>query len=113
MPALDTLGAKKQLTDAGLPDGQAEAIVNAMFGFLTDELATKADLEAVRTELKAEMAELRTGLKAEMADIRTEMADIRTEIANLESRLTNRLYATVIGGIGFISILITLYEFLG
>lgn len=88
MPTLDTLGAKKQLTDAGLPDGQAEAIVKAMFGFLTAELATKADLEAVRTEL-------------------------RTEIAELESRLTNRLYATVIGGVGFLSILITLFEFLG
>ena len=88
MPTLDTLGAKKQLTDAGLPDDQAEAIVNAMFGFLTAELATKADLETVRADLKAEMAEL-------------------------ESRLTNRLYATVIGGIGFLSILVTLFEFLG
>ena len=81
MPALDTLGAKKQLTDAGLPDGQAEAIVNAMHSFLTDELVTKTDLKA--------------------------------ELSNLENKLTNRLYATVIGGVGFISILITLYQFLG
>lgn len=102
MPALDTLGAKKQLTDAGLPDDQAEAIVNAMFGFLTDELATKADLEALRTDLRAEMANLRA-----------ETANLKVDVADLESKLTNRLYATVIGGVGFLSILITLYEFLG
>jgi hypothetical protein len=37
------------------------------------ELATKADLLATRSELRGEMAELRTELRGEMAELRIEL----------------------------------------
>lgn len=42
----------------------------------TEQLATKADLGAVR----AEMAELRADLRGEMAGLRTEMAELKADI---------------------------------
>jgi ribosomal protein L29 len=56
--------------------------IDEMFGFLAaklPELATKAELTALRSETKAELADLRTENKTESANLRTELADLRSE----------------------------------
>jgi len=45
-----------------------------------DDLATKADLSALREELRGEMSELRTELRSEMSELRTEVTAIRQEM---------------------------------
>ncbi len=63
----DTSKLARRLESAGFPPKQAgdtaEALAEAMSGA---ELATKADLAALRAELKADIAALRAELKADI-----------------------------------------------
>jgi predicted nucleic acid-binding Zn-ribbon protein len=58
---------------------------------LVNELATKAELNAVKTELKADIENLRAELKGEIENLRTELkgirAEFRGEIENLRTEL--------------------------
>ena len=49
--AIDTLRYARKLKDAGVPPDQAEAMADAIGSELVDQLATKADLVNLRTEL--------------------------------------------------------------
>lgn len=49
--AIDTLRYARKLKDAGVPPDQAEAMADALGSELVDQLATKADLRELRTEL--------------------------------------------------------------
>jgi phage host-nuclease inhibitor protein Gam len=83
--AIDTLGMAKRLHEAGFTDPQAEAVVAAVQeGTIGTDLASKGDLDAVRTALKAEIAALRAELRAEIAALR---AELRAEIAALRAEL--------------------------
>ena len=53
--AFDTLSYAKRLRDAGISQGQAEAHAEAAREFVMGELATKADLQAIRADLQAAM----------------------------------------------------------
>ena len=48
--AFDTLAAARSLEAAGFAQEQAEAITNAVRDAVTESVATKADLDAVRKE---------------------------------------------------------------
>jgi len=62
--AIDTLKVAKRLREAGFTEPQAEAVTAAVQEATQGaELATKADLAELRTELKAEIVDLRTELK--------------------------------------------------
>lgn len=62
--SFDTLGASKQLREAGMPEGMAEAVVSVFqHAAMTPDfshLATKTDLDAVKAEMatKADLLEL-------------------------------------------------------
>jgi len=71
--AFDTLAAARDLKDAGVEPGYAEAIANAVRAAANagrEELATKADLAPFAT---------------------------KTDFAKLELRMTNKLYAVAAG----------------
>lgn len=53
--AFDTLGYAKRLREAGISQGQAEAHAEAAREFVMGDLATKADLQALRAGLQAAM----------------------------------------------------------
>ncbi len=87
---LDTAAAIRELEDAGIDNRQAAAIVGLQAEVDAD-LATKADVDSlhtevrsVRTELKAEIDGVRTELKAEIDGVRTELKaeidGVRTEL---------------------------------
>jgi hypothetical protein len=62
MPAtlrIDTLKFVRKLTDAGMERPMAEAIVEELTEADTSDLATKADLVALRGDLTTAMAELK------------------------------------------------------
>jgi len=76
--ALDTHQTVKDLTAAGFTDAQAEALTQALRQVQQidlSDLATKADLAAVRAEMatKADLAVLRAELEAKMADLKAEI----------------------------------------
>src|SRR6266852_3865136 len=70
----DTLKLARRLESAGFPPKQAgdtaEALADAMSGA---ELATKADLAAVKAELKADIAALRAELKSDIELLRRDL----------------------------------------
>jgi len=79
----DTLKFAKRLREAGVPPPQAEAeaeILSEVFAVNLQELATKQDLHAVKTELQHEIKE-----------VRGEIKEVRGEIEKLELRLTIKL----------------------
>jgi len=76
--ALDTHQTVKNLTAAGFTDAQAEALTEALRRVQEidlSDLATKADLAALRAEMatKADLAILRAELEAKMADLKAEV----------------------------------------
>ena len=61
----DTHQAVKAITNTGLKDTQAEAIVTTINNAMSQNLATKSDVVAV----KADIATVRTELKADIATV--------------------------------------------
>ena len=59
----DTQAYHRTLTDAGVPQGQADAHMRALAVALEGGLATKADVQALRSELKSDMQALRADLQ--------------------------------------------------
>ena len=53
MPLIDTLTLKTDLLEGGMPEPQAAAIVKALASADTSQLATKADLAELCTEVEA------------------------------------------------------------
>ena len=59
---LDTHAAVHELVNAGMPERQAETVVRQQARLLEQNLATKADIEALRQETK-------TGIEAAKVDL--------------------------------------------
>jgi phenylalanyl-tRNA synthetase alpha subunit len=94
--AIDTLKVAKRLREAGFTEPQAEAGVAAVQnGTEGADLATKADIAELRTELKADIAELRSEFKADIAELRSEfkaeIAELRSELRQAELRLEAKI----------------------
>ena len=72
---LDTHAAVNELVSAGMPERQAETVVRQQARLLEQNLATKADIEAI----KADIETLRQETKADIETLRQETkADIET-----------------------------------
>ena len=90
--SFDTYAAAKRLRDAGFDERQAEAavsIVRDAAGAGRDDLATKADIaalkgnvDALRTATKADIAELQAATKADIAELQ---AATKADIAELQA----------------------------
>ena len=64
--AFDTHKAVRTLTDAGMQEPEAEAVVTTIGDAVTEGVATKADIVNLRAELKADIVNLRAELKARL-----------------------------------------------
>jgi hypothetical protein len=83
MATIDTLQLSRVLRDrAGFSQDAAEATAEALGEAIGGEVATKADITELRTELKVDIAGLRTELKADIAALRSY---IDTQIAGLKA----------------------------
>ena len=80
---LDTHESVKSLTAAGFTDTQAEA--------LTDILKRAVDIDVSNIATKADLADLRTEIADLRRELSTEIADLRRELAQLELRLIKRV----------------------
>ncbi len=87
LATLDTHEVFKDLQSAGFTDAQAEAVarnIRKAQDLDLSTLATKSDLEELRTSLSAEIASVRADLGAEIASVR---ADLGAEIASVRADL--------------------------
>ena len=81
--AFDTHAAVKALKEVGFEEAQAEAVVTTVGGAMTENVATKADVTELRTEMKHGIA------------------DLRAEMAEQFSILYRHLWIMAIGIVGF------------
>ena len=59
---MDTHSAVKKLINSGMPEKQAESVVEIQAMLLYQNLATKADLAAFRANMKSAFAEIRADI---------------------------------------------------
>jgi hypothetical protein len=81
--ALDTHQTVKDLTAAGFTDAQAEALTQALRHVQQidlSDLATKADLAAVKTDFAALRAEVKADLAILRAELEAKMAEHKAEV---------------------------------
>lgn len=88
--AFDTLAYSKRLRDKGVPQEQAEAHAEAIREFVMADLATKADLQ---------------GLKS---DLQTLSAHFDAKLDTLSLRLTVRLGTMLVIGLGALATILKL-----
>jgi hypothetical protein len=73
----DKLAYVDRLQAAGMGEREARALAEGLDQALREEVATKTDIAAVKTELAADIAALKTELSADITALKTELsADI-------------------------------------
>ena len=78
--AIDTHASIKRLADAGVPDNQAEALVELM-AQQHEDVATKADIAALQSATKADIAALQSATKADIAAINDKITTLQSNMA--------------------------------
>jgi hypothetical protein len=108
----DSLGYAKKLRDRGVPNDQAEAHAEAARDFIMPEIATRADVLAIKSDLLATEQRLRTEFRAGITELQTELrtsiAELRTSNDTLALRLTVRLGAVIVVGFGVLATILKL-----
>jgi hypothetical protein len=99
----DRLSLTNALADANIDRKAAERIATEIFDAIRENVATKADLSELRTELKADIAELgnriallRTELKGDIAALGNRIDLVERRIDLVEHRLLTRLGSLVV-----------------
>ena len=75
--AFDTHQFVKHLTAHGFTEEQAEVLATEQVHLLNSNLATKADIEALRQATKADIETLRQATKADIAGVQREIEALR------------------------------------
>ncbi len=76
---LDTHAAVHELVSAGMPERQAETVVRQQARLLEQNLATKADIEALRLGIKAGPETIKASIEALRQEIKTGLEAFRQE----------------------------------
>src|SRR5260370_22744501 len=99
---IDTLKVARRLREAGFSEPQADALVAAVQeGAEGADLATKADVAAVRTDLTALGNELRAEIALLRAELRGEMREMEQRLvarmAEMKADIMSRMMAMILG----------------
>ena len=103
--AFDTHAFVKHLTQAGMDEQQAEALVECQVQLSNDSLASKQDIEEVKLdieEVKRDIQEVKRDIQAVKKDI----AALKTGMQKMELRLTLRLGSVIIVTMGVFATLV-------
>jgi hypothetical protein len=128
--ALDTLAYARRLREAGFSEQQAEGQAQALAAAMTDSLATKQDLGELEARMDARFAQVdarfaqvdarfeylerhidtRLAEQEKRLEIRfgEQTARFDATLADLERRMTMRLGAMMLAGIGVVSTVVKL-----
>ncbi|MDE0405202.1 MAG: hypothetical protein OXI53_07795 [Nitrospira sp.] len=105
--SFDTHTFVKRLTQAGMPEAQAEVLADSQAKLIDEKLATKHDLKELEARLTHDLKELEARLTHEMKELETrlthEMKELETRLA---LQLTIRMGSMLVVGIGVVATLI-------
>jgi hypothetical protein len=76
----DRLSLAHTIENAGVARNAAEAIAGEIDELIRENVATKADITLLRTELKADIAAVRTEVKADVAAVRAELDLVKHQL---------------------------------
>ena len=85
--AFDTHAAVKKLQQAGFTEQQAEAQTALLMDVIVGEVATKLDVENVRTELKHDIEAVRLDIENVRADLKRDIEAVKLDIENVRAEL--------------------------
>ena len=101
----DTPAFVKELTQAGMPEEQAEVLARSQATLIDEKLATKQDLKELELRLKRDIQEL----KRDMKELETRLVrDMKEMELRLKHDLTVRLGSMMVVAIGVIAALVKL-----
>ncbi len=100
----DTLKlAQRRRDDAGLSQSHAEGAAQSIAESMgMADLATKADLLALKTEIETEIQTVRTELQAVRTEREIDILLVRTELGELERRMTIKHGGMLVVGFGLV-----------
>lgn len=121
----DTHAFVKELTEAGMPERQAELLARSQTTLIDEKLATKEDLKKLELATKRDLKDLELATKRDMKDLelatkrdieelaQTTKRDIeglaqttKRDLKDLELRLTLRLGSMMVVSIGVVTALV-------
>ncbi len=101
----DTHAFVKELTQAGMPEEQAEVLARSQATLIDEKLATKQDLKELELRLKRDIQEL----KRDMKELETRLTrDMQEMELRLKHDLTVRLGSMMVVAIGVVAALVKL-----
>ncbi len=110
--AFDTHRFVKRLTESGFTEKQAETLAEEHVALLNGNLATKADLAAVKVDLAAVKAELKRDIEAVKAELKRDIeavkAELKRDIEAVKADLLKWLFGALIAQGGLIVSLVKL-----
>ena len=83
----DTHAFVKQLTEAGMPEPQAEVLARAQAALIDERLATKEDLQALELRLSHQISGLDTRLSNQISELDARLSN---QVNELDTRLSNQ-----------------------
>ena len=93
----DKLAYVDRLKAAGVGEREARALAEGLDQALREEVATKTDLTAVKSELAADIAAVKTELAADIAAVRAELAAdiaaVKTDLVAVRTELKGDIAA--------------------
>ena len=89
--SFDTLQYAKRLLSVGFTDQQAEVQAEAIKDLIDDKLATKVDIEHLKTDLKSDINNLKSDIDSLTKDFQNSERSIMLEIRQLEERFNYRI----------------------
>ncbi len=101
----DTHAFVKELTQAGMPEEQAEVLARSQATLIDEKLATKQDLKELELRLKRDIQELKRDMKELEANLTRDMQEMELR---LKHDLTVRLGSMMVVAIGVVAALVKL-----
>jgi hypothetical protein len=91
LPAFNTLEVFDSLGKAGFSEEQARAIsATVLKAQESSDVATKADIAGLRSEIKQDISALRNDMERDIAEVRHEISDVRKDMQAMEERSNSR-----------------------
>ena len=112
----DTHDFVKEMTQAGMPEEQAEVLAQSQAALIAEKLATKQDLKEMEVGLKRDMKEMEVGLKRDMKEMETRLTRdlkemelrLKRDMQELKHDMTVRLGSMMVVAIGVVAALVKL-----
>jgi hypothetical protein len=90
----DKLAYVDRLKAAGMGEREARPLAEGLDQALREEVATKTDLAAVKTELAADLAAVKTELAADIAAVKADVGGVKADLVAVKRELQVDLQAT-------------------